>query len=434
MISNLKLAILGLVVITILFMYAISDNSISIIYTGFNKSTLNRRLGFSLDSSEKENGQEQEEVQIDVYPIKTKKHRPVMKISDLNNLIKPWLELDEKQIKNTPSRPNYHNYQSKLNSNHQVYFYPKMAKCGSTVMHRLLKELSSLNNFKVLHIGNDRSDLNEDDGLLLDFILENFDLYERNNGLINLKEDYKDPKTKSRIMVVVKHHNSVNFTKHLTSKSIDHEILEENPPNFYNFNLVRHPVHRWISSYNFCRFGMSRKPSAHGTCSNMTEFQLNESIADHIKRDPWISQRYASDFVWLKVDECKNLTIFSNGKGHNWVDHKEIYHQKVKAVECIKNKALTTYTSIGNLENLELSLKLFSKTMPEIFTSAEQIYRNSVAVARATQNSQSVKQELISNSTFENLEKYAFRFEMDIYNFILGRFFQQVQDYGVLIK
>ena len=105
---------------------------------------------------------------------------------------------------------------------------------------------------------------------------------------------------------------------------------------------------------------------------------------------------------------------------HNWESNPKVAQQKSAVAECLKKTALKNYAAIGVLEEFELSLKIFAKEMPEIFTGAADIYLRSPAVDKARYNSKSVRTEQLSNATTAVLEETAFKYEMDVYNFVLA--------------
>ena len=299
----------------------------------------------------------------------------------------------------------YATYQPPFN----IYFYPKMGKCGSTTMHKVLKQLAILNNFEIMHIEADGIQDSTTDLNLNPVLAKNILNYSQNMVAQNVNKN----------LVVVKHHRTVNFT--------------EFNMKVHSFNLVRHPVSRWISAYNFCRGGMSRRPAVQKACEGFSQEVLQMSIEDSIlKFDPWVTERYKSYFSWLETDECH----FTSFEDQNWLNNKdpqkgyEIMQLKQATINCIKVKISRLYITIGILEDYDLTMSLFEKAVPEVFKGALDVFRGKGTFA-AIKNSKTVRQDGVRNETFEYLCEKPFKYEVDLYDFIVKRFYEQAKVLGL---
>lgn len=283
-----------------------------------------------------------------------------------------------------------------------IYFYPKMGKCGSTTMHKVLKQLSETNNFDILHIEADgiaenSDDLDSDDTLAKSII--SYVQNEESNGA-------------GKNLVIVKHHKTVNFTKF---------NMDVN-----SFNFVRHPVSRWVSAYNFCRGGMSRKPMVQQACQGFSQEFISMKLEDSVRADPWVTERYKPYFLWLEEDDCH----FSDFDEQNWVSYPKVLQMKQATTECIKSKISRLYVTIGTLEEYDLSMLVFEKYMPEVFTGALGVLHGR-GTSNAIRNSKTVRQDGVSNETFNYLSSQPFKFEVDLYEFIVARLHQQAKMAGL---
>ena len=257
-------------------------------------------------------------------------------------------------------------------------------------MHQVLQQLSKINNFETFHLKDD--------------------LF---NGDLKLINDIKDRISENKPLVVVKHHQYVNFTKYNMKVT--------------TFNLARHPVSRWASAYNYCRGGMARAPAPKSQCINMPQWEVEESIDEHVIRDPWIKQRYSKYLQWIDSEDCieHNLNV-----DKNWLEKPLANRKKFETTECIKNKILNSYLTVGILEELEDSLKLFERLMPNLFKDVFTVMAGE-DVLTSIKHSKSVRSDKMSNHTFEYLCKRAFRYEVDVYKFLVARFKMQLEKFGL---
>jgi len=227
-------------------------------------------------------------------------------------------------------------------TNENLYFYNKMPKCGSTMLHTVLKELSTKekNNFNINHIDTEANDENFNDKFISAlFVAE---------SLKQVKED-QNPTP----LVIVKHHSFINFTSFgLQPNSLSRPT---------SFNLIRNPILRWVSAFNFCRGGMKNNPGALPHCQNMDPEKLNLPLEEYIEYDPWIKERYSKFMNWLITDDCESNTKVSTGNckriSNDLSDSKGSKNgqeDKKKVFNFIKNKVIKEYHVIGILEEVKL--------------------------------------------------------------------------------
>lgn len=280
-----------------------------------------------------------------------------------------------------------------------AFYYNKMPKCGSTTLHTVMKTLQDTNQFTISHL--DSEDKFDDRYIAALFLADSIQ-----------NTDHKP-------LVVVKHHNYINFTQFDVEKPT-------------TFNLIRDPILRWVSGYNFCRGGMKNSPQTMSHCSKMTEEELNMSIEDYVAADPWIKERYSRYLNWFLTDDCDQYLLpkekhkSCKSVMHNWESNKT--NDKKTVAEFIKSQIIPDYYVIGLLEDFSTSLKLFEKMMPQIFGHVEKAMENP-DVHAAIENSKSVRQDVISDKTYNLLARQAFKYEMDVYSFVKSRFYVQVNSY-----
>lgn len=230
-------------------------------------------------------------------------------------------------------------------------------------------------------------------------------------------------------IVVVKHHQMINFTAYAHPNSAYYpEFPIIHNLKFISFNLIRHPVDRWISAYNFCRGGMRHDPTPRDTCKGMTQEQLDMTPGEYFENNYWIGQRYSWFFGWLITDDCQFCNQVKWEKNQDWMSRpvKAATYTWIK--EFILSNPEIIY-HLGVLEELELSLKLFSTLMPDIFSNMNGVLQTE-EVKKAIRNSKSVKNHTVSDEVYHQLAVGPFKYEVDLYNFIKNRFY----DYVKLLK
>ena len=125
--------------------------------------------------------------------------------------------------------------------------------------------------------------------------------------------------------------------------------------------------------------------------------------------------------LWFQ-SEKDLLNINTNNNNNNNNNKEKINYLKQKTYEYTKIIALNEYHSIGILERLRDSLQLFEVILPKIYTGAVQALEQSQQVEKVIHNSASIERREITNQTRLWLERTHFRYDMDLYKFILAKF------------
>lgn len=325
----------------------------------------------------------------------------------------------EEEIFGTPTRIN------SLNKilNPEFYYYNKMPKCGSTTMVKILKYLSTANKFEILNLVDQKSIKMNQDQQVIDKIIEF--RQQQQNDVTGVNKNAVKP------FVVIKHHQFINFSN-LRSQNLT-DLDRTFPPKAISFNLIRHPVHRWVSAYNFCRGGMQHKPVTRKGCADMSADELNIGINNYILTDPWITRRYSWFMSWLSTSECSfcNSMKWSHNQDWTLTDIKKKTANYLKT-EILSNQNKDAFYLVGILEEFELSLKLFARLMPRLFgeISYDDILHYS-GLKQATNSSGSTRKEQLSVENFDLLSRTAFRYEVDVYNFVKANFHRMIESYNL---
>lgn len=341
---------------------------------------------------------EKKATEVEIIVNKTKKTKKKSSSSESKSWLKNYAPISNEPFQNT-----------------KFYFYNKMPKCGSTTLHTVLKILAEINEFDLRHIDdNEANQVNKgsdtDKYISALFIADDM---KKTKDKLDKIENGQFTRKRQKPLLIVKHNKFINFTQYNIN------------PFPTTFNLVRDPILRWVSAYNFCRGGMKNNPHILPHCKDMTQKQLEMTVEEYIKTDPWVVERHSRFMAWLTPDASGNCE-FCRKMRDNWQTDRT--NSKLKTSEYIKTHIVNLYHTIGILEELKTSLLLFEKMMPRIFNHVEMAFESS-EVGKAIENSKSVKQAVISNSTYNLLARTAFKYEIDVYEFIKRRYKHQVRQY-----
>lgn len=287
----------------------------------------------------------------------------------------------------TPPSPNF-------------YFHTKMPRCGSTTMRNLIDELAVKNNFKFIMIKSKENIHDEEE--LVNFI----DQQRR-----ELHTQYGE----NTVSIVMKHSTFINFTRY------------EKPQPTY-LNVVRNPIDRYISHYYALRFGVNGRPiSVKPNQPTMSDEKKYRSIEEHFqiikRKGPNISIPTGyHNWICGTNPICNNPNKDLLNTNNNENNKEKINYLKQKTYEYTKIIALNEYHSIGILERLRDSLQLFEVILPKIYTGAVQALEQSQQVEKVIHNSASIERREITNQTRLWLERTHFKYDMDLYKFILAKF------------
>ena len=201
------------------------------------------------------------------------------------------------------------------------------------------------------------------------------------------------------VAIAMKHSTFINFT----------EFNREQPTYL---NVIRNPIDRYISHYYTCRNGKEGNPNSGGPCKEMSDEQLNRPVDEHFQNIKAVNQSYLSTAYvhWL----CGTKPICFQTNNENFSLQKKY--------EYTKSIALNQYHSIGLLERLRDSLRLFEKIMPRVYHGAVAAYDNEEKVMKATHNSKTINVLPISNKTRTWLERTHFKYDMDLYRYVVAKF------------
>ena len=288
--------------------------------------------------------------------------------------------------------------------NRKLYFHNKMPKCGSTVMQTLLKRLEKKNGFK-LHNLYDPGSKNEN-GLIFDAMkAEDDENLKKRDSQIKYSENQETETQESKTQVILKHHSFVDFQKHNFTQ-----------PTF--FNVIRSPVDRFASEYYFCRNGWEKNPTYKGSgCSKMNETDLKQSLNECVSsKNPLC---IAPNFVYIQ------WLCGGDNKLCNF--NKFDVSGKRRALEFTKNLILNEYFTIGLLEDLDTSLRLFERIMPDVFGGVVDVFMNDEKVKDTIMSTKTRNRGKVSDEIRVVMEKTVFNYEMDLFNLVQYKFYQQVK-------
>ena len=283
-----------------------------------------------------------------------------------------------------------------LPPNPTFYFHNKMPRCGSTTMRNILSLLVERNKFNLIVIQAKENSIINSEIDLIDYIND-------------LKQEQQD----DSITLVIKHNSFVNFTNYGSRQ-----------PTF--INVIRNPIDRYMSMYQTCRHGMTGqdgKPFA--SCSGMSSEELDKPVEEF--------------FLELNTtqNQSDNQNLFFKTHYINWLcganticQEAHLPSSRSKAYSYTKQLILNEYFTIGILEQLEKSLKLFSSLMPEIYSGANEVLKTEVIQMKATSSSSKVS-TTISANTRSWLESTHFKYDIDLYKFVVAKFEKQYEKFVV---
>ena len=140
-------------------------------------------------------------------------------------------------------------------------------------------------------------------------------------------------------------------------------------------NLIRHPVDRWISMWNFQKYG------DHSMLLNNTKTKYKND--DNIDIDTCIQNRTleCQDKIWktLKTGKRRAQLLIVNICGQEEFCRSGFDEDNKKALKQAKKQIDNDYSVVGITEHYKLSIKLFAKIYPEVFQGVyKEIYKTQI--------------------------------------------------------
>ena len=281
--------------------------------------------------------------------------------------------------------------------NQKLFFHNKMPRCGSTTMRNILSDLSIRNNFNfIMILAKEKKYLNSE-----------ADLVELIENRANLKPDLP--------ALAMKHNTFVNFT-----------IYGFEQPTF--FNVVRNPIDRYLSSYYTCRNGMEGQNGMKGNaCKDMTEGELKLSADDYFRN--LREGIHGGHITGRKKKKIRTGYCHWLCGAHEICQYEDSKKKKHLTYDYTKKLILKSYYTIGVLEKLKDTLKLFEKLLPDLYEGGLTVFEKSEKVKKTTHSSATKDKKTISNETRVWLEETHFKYDIDLYRFIVARFNMQFEKF-----
>ena len=217
--------------------------------------------------------------------------------------------------------------------------------------------------------------------------------------LVNFIKNEFSERKRNQSIVILKHHFPFDFAPH-----------DLPTPTF--INVIRDPTSWLQSAYYFQRNGWSNGPGPRNNFHG-TETDRKRTIDECVKIQHHDCK--TPSFTYLEYI-CGNKC-----KARNFDDKKRI-------MELTKTSLLERFYTVGILEEFDLTLKLFVKIMPEIFTGVFDILK-SPKVQQKIKATKTLNVTKMSDESREYFRKGPLKYEAEFYEFAKAVFKQQVQKY-----
>ncbi|XP_039271717.2 uronyl 2-sulfotransferase-like [Styela clava] len=258
-----------------------------------------------------------------------------------------------------------------------LVIYNRVPKCGSTTIVWLIKALGSRLGFKTIshnwpHV---QQILTEDEQKNL---VEN--VTTAANGAASI------------------------FIRHL--HFVDFEKFSSSVKPIY-INVIRNPIERFISHYYYMRFGFGNGNSKAWmkNMSNATRFEkLEECVAKSAEKCVQRESSTTLAFFCGQGPKCRTRSPW--------------------ALQKAKENVVKYYTVVGIVEDFPNTLRLLEYTLPRYFRRGSEIYKRAKGIINKSKTSKKVSPRLETKLKLEE----ALRYEMDFYQFVKKRFYDQLND------
>eukprot|EP00057_Strongylocentrotus_purpuratus_P034242 XP_794450.3 PREDICTED: uronyl 2-sulfotransferase [Strongylocentrotus purpuratus] len=292
-----------------------------------------------------------------------------------------WQDRDFSKTKKLPITEGYTWNNTREEVKRHVIFN-RVGKCGSRSVLNLLQSLAKNNHFYLIssQVYNDKRISSENQ-----------------EKLVSILSKVQSP------FIYQRHLHFINFTEY----GFQH-------PTY--INIIRDPLERAVSQYYFIRFGDEKKQER--------RFSQNST-------DPRKLMSY-EQCVIQQVPECigkRAFYIVPFFCGHDPRCRFPTAWALERAIENVKKH----YVAVGILEELQDSLQVFQKVLPDMFSGALDTFLRFEQIANRNKTSVGVTQykKKPSAKTALYVQNVLMKYEYQFYNWIKNRMHQQMADLGI---